>query len=661
MKNRTILFLLIVTMLGLSLLLVGCSGNNGTYYQVVDGKKDENNAIIIKGKNWESPSQYGNGVKGDFTLDGDQITLYMNVVGQKVKYLSGTLSEGVLKLGIAGTEQIYYKDGVVTDSDNSSGGENSNTGNGTSQQFVVSFNSLGGSFVDGALTNSNNLVSEPIAPTKDGYVFDGWFKDSQCTEKWNFATNKVTSNVTLYAKWAEQTYTVYFNSAGGSHVNDIVGVPYGSVINEPTNVTMSGYVLGGWFKDVQCTERWNFKTDKVTSNITLYAGWSVGLEYRLNDEQTSYAVVGLLDKRASSTALDVIIPEKYNSKPVTSIMQNAFCETGIKSVSIPDSVVDIGVGAFSHCTNLTSVTLGNGVKNIESNAFFNCPKLTEITVPSSVCSVGDSAFYNCGIKRVNISDIASWCNIDFGNDSASPISVYGAKLFLKNALIENVTFPDTVTEIKPYAFYAYPLNHVEMADSVKSIGEYAFANSSIQSVVIGNGVKSIGNNSFRGCYYLSKVTLGSGLQSIGDNTFSRSQITSIVIPEGVTDIGDSAFGNCNLLTRVSIPDSIKNLSPSAFWGTDNLQYNIYNGAKYLGNSSNPYVVLVGAVSQGITECTVHNGTKVIGESAFSGCDKLKSINFTGTVAQWNGITKGNNWYLYIPATKVICSDGEVAL
>lgn len=662
MKNEILIIFLIIALICISLLLLGCSSNNGTYYQIVDGKIDENNTIIINGNKWEVPSQYGSGVKGDFTLDGDKITLYMDLVGQRIEYLSGTLSNGVLKLGIVGTEQIYYKDGIVPDTDSNQPGD----GNKPSQQFVVSFNSLGGTFVNGMLANDNETINAPVNPTRDGYIFDGWYTNEHYDTKWNFTTDKVISNLILYAKWARQTYSVHFESNGGSEVNGIVDVQHDSIISEPANITKSGYVFAGWFKDSQCTEKWNFATDRVTSNVTLYAGWSVGLEYRLNADQAAYSVVGLSNSQTSNVALNILIPEIYNGKPVVAILQNAFCETDIESVSIPDSVVDIGIGAFSHCTNLTSVTLGNGVRNIASNAFFNCPQLTEITIPSGVRSIGDSAFYNCHIIMVNISDIASWCNIDFGNSSANPISVYSAKLFLNNNLIEDITFSDTVTEFKPYVFYSYYyLNNIKIPYSVTSIDEYAFANSSVKNVTVGNGVKTIGNYAFENCYQLSKVTLGSSLQKIGVAAFSQSRITSIIIPEGVVSIDNGAFSYCSLLTQISIPNSIESIAYSAFIESDNLQHNTYDNAKYLGNNSNPYVVLIESVTTSITELTVHKDSKIImelafhncysltsvtipdsvssiGNSAFNDCQKLTSVYYEGDIASWCNISFGDS-------------------
>ena len=65
------------------------------------------------------------------------------------------------------------------------------------------------------------------------------------------------------------------------------------------------------------------------------------------------------------------------------------------SVTIPDSVTEIGYAAFASCRSLTSVTLGNGVTSIGDYAFYECSSLTSVTIPDSVTSIGEGAFYDC--------------------------------------------------------------------------------------------------------------------------------------------------------------------------------------------------------------------------------------------------------------------------
>jgi len=82
-----------------------------------------------------------------------------------------------------------------------------------------------------------------------------------------------SSDVTLYANWATNSYTVTFNSRGGSYVSSQT-VEHGGKVTKPTNPTRTGYTFGGWYKESGCTTPWDFATDTVTTNVTLYAKWT---------------------------------------------------------------------------------------------------------------------------------------------------------------------------------------------------------------------------------------------------------------------------------------------------------------------------------------------------------------------------------------------------
>jgi uncharacterized repeat protein (TIGR02543 family) len=143
--------------------------------------------------------------------------------------------------------------------------------------FTVTFNSNGGSNVASISgVESGTGIDKPADPTKDGFDFAGWYKEAALTTLWNFASDPVTANTTLYAKWVAEgsTFTVTFNSTGGSAVATLTGVESGARISAPAAPTRSGFTFDGWFKEVTLTTQWNFNTDTVTASITLYAKWT---------------------------------------------------------------------------------------------------------------------------------------------------------------------------------------------------------------------------------------------------------------------------------------------------------------------------------------------------------------------------------------------------
>ncbi|MBJ9992087.1 InlB B-repeat-containing protein [Paenibacillus sp. S28] len=146
-----------------------------------------------------------------------------------------------------------------------------------SAKHTVTFDSQGGSAVGPATgVVSNTMINEPPAPTKAGFTFAGWYKDTLGTDAWNFATDVVTSDMTLYAKWtanAQEQYTVAFDSQGGSTVEPATGVVSGNTISEPPAPTKAGYTFEGWYRDADGIDGWKFAEDTVTSDVTLYAKW----------------------------------------------------------------------------------------------------------------------------------------------------------------------------------------------------------------------------------------------------------------------------------------------------------------------------------------------------------------------------------------------------
>lgn len=107
-------------------------------------------------------------------------------------------------------------------------------------------------------------ATEPVAPVRDGYRFDGWLLDGQT---YDFAT-PVTGDITLTAGWTINTYTVRFDTAGGSSVPE-QAIDHGQKITEPAAPTREGYTFTGWLLDGR---PFDFSTP-ITGNLTLTAGW----------------------------------------------------------------------------------------------------------------------------------------------------------------------------------------------------------------------------------------------------------------------------------------------------------------------------------------------------------------------------------------------------
>ncbi len=135
--------------------------------------------------------------------------------------------------------------------------------------YIVIFDSQNGSSVLPITTDYNKTIKKPKDPKRTGYTFAGWYNGAIA---FNFAT-PITSNITLIAKWKVNTYTVKFNSNGGSAVIS-KSTSYNSVITEPTKPTKTGYTFVGWYTTASGGTAIKFPYT-VKCNVTVYAHWNV--------------------------------------------------------------------------------------------------------------------------------------------------------------------------------------------------------------------------------------------------------------------------------------------------------------------------------------------------------------------------------------------------
>lgn len=136
-------------------------------------------------------------------------------------------------------------------------------------QFTISFESNGGSSVSQITQDFESSVSAPTNPTKTGYSFVGWYSDVALTSSYVFDTMP-GNNLTLYAKWNVNSYTISFNSNGGTDV-DAITQGFGTSVSAPDEPTKEGYTFIRWY--LTDPEVAYIFTTIPAENITLNALW----------------------------------------------------------------------------------------------------------------------------------------------------------------------------------------------------------------------------------------------------------------------------------------------------------------------------------------------------------------------------------------------------
>lgn len=164
---------------------------------------------------------------------------------------------------------------LLSDDSGSSTPKTSDTTGGSTQdtttKYTVKFNTNGGSSVSSQKVEDGKAASKPSDPTKKGYSFVGWYSDEACNTAYDFTT-AVTGNITIYAKWSIESYTVSFDVKGGNETIDAQTVEYNGTITKPTDPTKDGYTFGGWYTSSYYITEFSF-TSKITKSLTLYAKW----------------------------------------------------------------------------------------------------------------------------------------------------------------------------------------------------------------------------------------------------------------------------------------------------------------------------------------------------------------------------------------------------
>ncbi len=312
----------------------------------------------------------------------------------------------------------------------------------------IVFDSQGGTEVETMIGIPGNPFVEPSHPTREGFVFSGWFISISSIERYTFDTIP-DQTITLYADWGtfgldyalindDQAYEV---GVGDAYEESSILIPkyhqdkqvtrimdfgfqyadYMNIIHLPETIIEIGnrsFMDASSLNHIYLPDRLEVIGPSAFRNCYSLEAIHVSelnqffhsidgvlfskdletlIQYPQAKSSTSYVVpdhVKIIGENAFSAANNLTSLDLGNG--VTTIMTHAFYKmNGITSLVIPDQVTMIELYAFRECYSLESITLGSGLTSISSYLFDSCVSLSSIIIPYGVVSIGYGAFYYC--------------------------------------------------------------------------------------------------------------------------------------------------------------------------------------------------------------------------------------------------------------------------
>lgn len=581
----------------------------------------------------------------------------------------------------------------MTEADSGSNGDNgqvtnpaenpSDSGNGggantnpteSKATYTITFDANGGSGEMKAQTaeSGSEITLAANAFTRDGWTFSGWATSAGVGVSYSDkAKITLTGDITLYATWgmtaASAVTAIADLTEEGTHTVTVAGEISSDDMTELANAisglaenvkiildlgdttgltdipaefdleNLAGIVIPASVTKLSCLfwNNYNLSVLKVAENNPAYK--SVGNIIYTKDGQTLVLAAKNLTEVTIPSGVKTIgswaFRQNFNLKKVSfeegivleTIEDNAFDSCGILTeITLPSTLRTLGEYVFICCFELKSITLPEGIKAIPTGAFTNCRSFTEISLPSTLESIGDFTFGNTKLSVVKYNGTKSgWDNINKGNNNndldnaavicmgSDPKEVYAPadKAATVIAGLEGGTRENpNVCTVK---ITSKELTDENILKEISKKIDSVFANPSYIHINLD----------------LSAVEI----TEISESAFASAKLTGITLPNSLKSIEKNAFGATYHLKKIVIPDNVETIKTEAFIGS------------------------------WLTEITLPASLSSIEEGAFFECDKLETVYYKGTQAQWETLkanisTNGND---KLTGANIICTDGII--
>lgn len=311
---------------------------------------------------------------------------------------------------------------------------------------------------------------------------------------------------------------------------------------------------------------------------------------------------------------DLIIPARAGKTSgyswgltVTKVCKEAFYKcTSIRSVTLPETVTEIGEAAFAFTT------------------------LETITIPNNDCVIYDDAStFTSGFA-------GGRTDAKYGNYFSGTIRAYSNSSALRYAWKYSYVYQEM--REPSWTLNAAGTLTISGTGPMRDYGLIFMSREApwhemcedVRAIVIGQGITTISEDAFEGCYNAVSVQIPDTVEQIGDFAFSGcSSLKTVELPDSVTKIGKRAFGDCSALESVKLSAGLKELPEGQEPGDIFYGFGVFSQCRELSSvtfsDSLENIGTFAFLGDGFTEVTVPATVKRIGCGAFAFCKELRSI------------------------------------
>ena len=539
-----------------------------------------------------------------------------------------TASVGLTKLPVV-SGNLYAKMGAKTQmvSETFNDGKTPNTCMTVSSWMYASVGANAGldfGFTKKTFSQSYDIYNLQNSPVRVVYHFEDGKLTYPCTRNWEYANG-------YFTRWNSR-----YGSAWGGYGLDDSGtlVPvFTYTTDDDGNATITGYT--GYASALVIPSEIDGHTVVGIGNRAFE---NRGELYSVVIPDTVTLIGGEAFENTNLQSLD--LPDKINFLGVNILNGN----TGVTEIEIPKTLKDVGTnglttgGPFTG-SNIQTAIIEEGATTIPAHLFNNSNELKSIDIPESVTVIGGCAFAGTKLKVLDLPDNITHLGermLD-GNTEITEIEVpktlkdVGTNGLSTNgpftgSNIQTAIIEEGTTTIPAHLFdNSNELKSIDIPESVTVIGGRAFAGTKLKVLDLPDNITHLGERMLDGNTEITEIEIPKTLKDVGTNVlstngpFTGSNIQTAIIEEGMTTIPAHLFHSSHTLEKVDIPKSITKIDAYVFSRCTNLSEIV------IPESVTEIGVRVFMESTKLKNVILPETINDIGDAAFEGCTSLEEI------------------------------------